>query len=120
MNEALNAALNEALKHKVYTAMQNAVDNGYTFMGMTDEDVAADLLNYSSDMEGYVVGDVVSYVKQFCWQREIDRVTAAIAEGDFEKAQDYLDLWVVDIKIYIESFLPTNMLIELNHYRKTK
>lgn len=100
--------------------MQNAVDNGYTFMGMTDEDVAADLLDYSSDLEDHTVGDIVRYVKQFCWQKEIDRITACLEEGNFVQAESHLNTWIPSMKAYLESFLPTDKLIELNHYRQTK
>lgn len=42
-----------ALKERVYEALNNAYDNGYTFDGWTLDSVAADMVTYDADLEQY-------------------------------------------------------------------
>lgn len=111
------------LKDEVFTAMQNAIDNGYTFMGATDLAIAEDLKVYCSHWCGFVnneAEELARYVREFIWKPEVDIVIAFIKEGNYKAADERIKMWLPDVQNHIYMYLPTNLLLDLNAYCKTK
>lgn len=111
--------MNEALKELVYTAMQNAVDNGHAFMQSTYIAIAVDLCDNDADLEKYEPEDLEPYVKQFCWQPEVDKVKTFISEGNIKDACDRVNMFLPDIQSHIYAELPIDMALVLAEYDRT-
>lgn len=111
--------LDHQLRTLVFTAMQNAVDNGHTFTGWTDVAVAEDLVEYDSDLEGYDPEDLARYVKEFVWKPEVDKIASFVEQDNLKEACDRVNMFAADIQSHIYSHLPTSIALELAEYDRT-
>jgi len=111
--------LDEQIKALVFEAMQNAIDNGHTFMGLTDIAVAEDLVQFDSDLESYEPEDLAPFVKEFVWKSEVDKIEAFIDAGNLKDACDRLNMFVLDIQTHIYKHLPEEKALKLAEYDRT-
>lgn len=51
------------IKDHVREAFSNARDNGCTFDGWTDEEIATDMTTYDADIEPYPLADVIAAIR---------------------------------------------------------
>lgn len=53
------------LKELVFEALSNAKDNGYTFDGMSAEEIAEDMVQYDANLEAVDAEDLVPLIEEF-------------------------------------------------------
>lgn len=58
----------ERLRQQVFAALDNAIDNGYTFEHMTATEVAIDLADYDADLEHVSVLNLIPWIT--IWSHE--------------------------------------------------
>jgi hypothetical protein len=55
------------IKEIIFSNLQSAKDNQYSFDGFTDEDIAADLIAFAEDCSDFKVEDMLPHIKE--WRR---------------------------------------------------
>lgn len=51
------------LRGRVFSSLKNATEQGYSFDGWADEDIALDLLAYAADVEDATLQDLIPHVR---------------------------------------------------------
>lgn len=52
------------LRELVKEALENAADNGFTFEGMSDVEVAEDMIEFNAELEDYSVEDLLPHIQE--------------------------------------------------------
>lgn len=107
------------IRDQVFTAMQNAADNGHTFMGWTYEEITDDLISFDSSLEVCDPRDIIPHVEAFIWKPEVDKIEAFIKQGNLEDACDHVNKFLSDVQSHIYSQLPLNLALQLAEYDRT-